>query len=60
MLPVASALFGAGCGGISASQSVSPLDFILPGAGHFLKAEPCSTNAPFALIENSTEIATAR
>jgi hypothetical protein len=24
-------LFGAGCGGLSTSQSVSPLDFLLPG-----------------------------
>ncbi len=24
-------LFGVGCGGLSTSQSVSPLDFLLPG-----------------------------
>jgi hypothetical protein len=26
----------AGCSGINSTQSVSPLDFLLPGAGHFL------------------------
>ncbi len=25
-----------GCSGINASHTVSPLDFLLPGAGHFL------------------------
>jgi len=30
-------LLTAGCGGINASKSVSPLDFFLPG---FLKADP--------------------
>jgi hypothetical protein len=30
----------AGCGGINASKTVSPLDFFLPGAGGFLKAAP--------------------
>ncbi|MEO8427806.1 MAG: hypothetical protein ABI651_11915 [Verrucomicrobiota bacterium] len=27
---------GFGCSGINASHSVSPMDFLLPGAGHFL------------------------
>ncbi len=27
---------GAGCSGINASKSVSPIDFLLPGAGHLL------------------------
>ena len=27
-------LFGAGCGGLSTSKSVSPLDFLLPGVFH--------------------------
>jgi hypothetical protein len=26
----------AGCSGINASKSISPIDFLLPGAGHFL------------------------
>lgn len=30
-------LSGAGCGGVSASKSVSPLDFLLPG---LMKADP--------------------
>jgi len=52
------ALIGAGCGGINASQSVSPASFFLPG---LLKACPPSTNSlPVVLTENSTEIATVR
>ena len=27
-------LLGAGCSGINASKSVSPLDFLIPGGGH--------------------------
>jgi len=50
------ALFGAGCAGINTSQSVSPLDFLLPGAGHFMKAEPPATNAPASFPEISTEL----
>ena len=48
------------CGGISASRSVSPLDFILPGAGHFLKADPAPTNTPSLFPEISTEIASVK
>jgi len=33
-------LLVAGCGGINASKSVSPLDFLMPGIGSFLKADP--------------------
>lgn len=33
----------AGCGGITASRSVSPLDFLIPG-GFLLKADPPATN----------------
>jgi hypothetical protein len=33
-------LLGAGCSGINASKSVSPIDFLLPGAGHFLQYSP--------------------
>ena len=54
----ATALLGAGCGGINASQSVSPASFFLPG---LLKACPPSTNSmPVVLLENSTEIASVR
>jgi hypothetical protein len=50
-------LFAAGCSGINSTQSVSPLDFFLPGAGHFMKADPCVTNAPGAFPDISTQIA---
>ena len=39
-LLLALALGGAGCSGVNHTHSVSPLDFLIPGAGHFLKAEP--------------------
>jgi hypothetical protein len=29
-------VLGAGCSGINASKSISPIDFLLPGAGHFM------------------------
>jgi hypothetical protein len=53
------ALWGAGCGGINASQSVSPASFLLPG---LLKNCPPGTNsAPFVVVVNpSGEIASAR
>jgi hypothetical protein len=54
------ALFSAGCAGINASESVSPLDFLLPGAGHFLKADPSPTNAPVSFPEISTEVASTK
>ena len=47
---IAVALGGAGCAGISATQSVSPIDFLLPGAGKLLHLQntppvtPLSTN----------------
>ena len=48
------ALLGAGCGGINASQSVSPASFLLPG---ILKNEvACTNSAPFVLIKNSTGV----
>jgi hypothetical protein len=56
-IPVALALLGAGCGGINASQGVSPLDFLMPGAGHFLKVEPSATNAPASFPEIPAELA---
>jgi hypothetical protein len=50
-------LAGAGCSGVNASQSVSPIDFFLPGAAHFLKASPPATNAPASFPETPTEVA---
>lgn len=50
MLPVV-ALIGAGCGGINASQSVSPASFLLPG---IIKNDAaCTNHVPFVLIETS-------
>lgn len=52
------ALFGAGCGGINASQSVSPASFFLPG---ILKVgSPAVTNAPVAMSDMSNQLAQAR
>jgi hypothetical protein len=64
-LLAATALSDAGCGGINTSQSVSPLDFLLPGFGHFIKADPAKpgsspTNAPVSFPEISTEIASVK
>jgi hypothetical protein len=59
-MPAMVALFGAGCSGINTSQSVSPLDFFLPGIGHFIKVEPPSTNAPVVFRETSVEIASVK
>jgi hypothetical protein len=53
-------LFAAGCSGINSSQSVSPLDFFLPGMGHFLKADPAPTNAPVAFPAISPEVASVK
>jgi hypothetical protein len=39
-------LFGAGCGGIHASKSVSPLDFLLPGIGGFMQVDPTPPPPP--------------
>jgi hypothetical protein len=54
----------AGCSGINASKSVSPLDFLLPGAGHFMHMQntPPSqavpgTNCTFAALQPSTSLA---
>jgi hypothetical protein len=50
-------LLGGGCGGISATRSVSPLDFLLPGGGglfHMRATPPAvgpSTNALLAAVE---------
>jgi hypothetical protein len=53
----AGSLLLAGCGGISASRTISPLDFLLPG---ILKAEHLQTNAPVLLTKSSIEVASNR
>jgi hypothetical protein len=56
-VPAVLALLGAGCGGINASQSVSPASFFLPG---LMKNDPpAETNAPVALPETSKEVVLA-
>ena len=57
LLPVV-ALMGAGCGGISASQSVSPASFFLPG---IIKNCPgCTNNVPLVMVNQSSLIASVR
>jgi hypothetical protein len=56
-LLAAAPLLFTGCGGISASRTISPLDFLLPG---LIKADPPQTNAPVVLITNPVEIASVR
>jgi hypothetical protein len=51
------ALFGAGCSGINTGTSVSPMDFLLPGLGHLIKADPEPTNSPSSFPEISKEFA---
>jgi len=52
------ALFGAGCGGISASRTFSPLDLIMPG---LIKNDVSpATNAPVAFIQQSDDLASAK
>jgi len=48
------ALCATGCGGINASQSVSPASFFLPG---LLRADPPATNPPVAWSGYSKEMA---
>jgi hypothetical protein len=52
-------LLAAGCGGLNVSKSVSPLDFLLPGAGSFLKANPAQPefNQPIPTDKSVTRIA---
>ena len=58
VLLAALGFLGAGCGGINASQSVSPASFFLPG---LLKADPpVATNAPVAMNDLSHQLAQAR
>jgi hypothetical protein len=54
MLPVL--LFLTGCGGLSASKSISPASFFLPG---LLKADPQPTNPDSTLpaVEPGTVVA---
>jgi hypothetical protein len=47
----------AGCGGLSASRTISPLDFLLPG---IIRANPPQTNAPVVVVINPVEIASNR
>ena len=54
---LALAVDGAGCGGINASQTVSPATFFLPG---LLKADSPSTNPPAVRPETSKELAFTR
>jgi hypothetical protein len=57
-IPASLALLGAGCGGINASQSVSPASFFLPG---IMKADPpVATNSLVALPDISNQLAQAR
>jgi len=57
-IPAVLALVGTGCGGINASQSVSPASFFLPG---ILRADPpVTTNAPVAMSDVSNQLAQAR
>jgi len=57
-IPAVLALVGAGCGGISGSQSVSPASFFLPG---IMKVDsPAATNAPVAISDVSNQLAQAR
>jgi hypothetical protein len=62
MLLALASLGGAGCSGINASQSVSPLDFLLPGAGGFLpgllRNDATCTNTPPAVT--SVQIASVK
>ncbi len=56
-LLAAAALVSGGCGGLNASKTVSPLDFLLPG---ILYANPPQTNAPVELVKNPVEVASVR
>jgi hypothetical protein len=53
------AVVGSGCGGINASKSISPLDFLLPG---LMQNEPpaplipSATNAPPELAQASHDL----
>jgi hypothetical protein len=42
---------------VNTTQSVSPASFFLPG---LLKADPPTTNAPIAVVDQSLELTTVR
>ncbi len=54
LLLLSAVMAGGGCSGINASQSVSPLDFLLPGLrmenGPKVPAIPDGTNSPALLV----------
>jgi len=53
------ALFGAGCGGINATGTVSPATFFLPGLLKNDTPIAVLTNAPAALPDPAKELASA-
>jgi hypothetical protein len=55
---VALALSCGGCGGLNASQTVSPLDFLLPGI--MKNDKPPATNAPAVFPAHANEFASAK
>jgi hypothetical protein len=59
-LLAALALCVGGCSGINTSQSVSPMDFLMPGIGHLIKTDPMPTNSPDSFPESSTETASVK
>ena len=59
LLPVV-ALVGAGCGGINASQGVSPATFLMPGILKSCPCPPSSTNAPLLSVDSPGLIASVR
>jgi len=58
ILVVMAAVFGSGCGGLTASKSVSPLDFILPGLMYHTPPpappDPGATNGASLLAGSSS------
>jgi hypothetical protein len=46
-----------GCGGLAASQTISPLDFLLPG---LIKNDAPQTNAPVMVAQCPVNIASTR
>jgi len=45
-----------GCSGINASKSISPLDFLIPGAGGFLHPMNNPQPLPVPAVTNSTVV----
>ena len=56
-LPTAGLMIGAGCGGINASRSFSPLDFLLPGLLHI---ENSPQGQPLPQATNSVVVVAQR